>query len=60
MIKKSCHTCEYGGYENQEEVDRAMRLTCGKMTGAKTDGEIVDPKRYVCGLWRQVAMDSGR
>jgi hypothetical protein len=51
MIEKSCHSCEYGVYENQEESIRAITLTC--RTEANYDGEVVDPKRYVCNLWRE-------
>jgi hypothetical protein len=53
MIEKSCHTCEYGIYENQEEVNYAVILTCEKMIEENHNGEIVDPKQYVCNLWKQ-------
>jgi hypothetical protein len=57
MIEKSCHTCEYGVYESQEKFNRAVTLVCEKMVAANHDVEIVDPKQYVCNLWRQRDMD---
>jgi hypothetical protein len=53
MIEKSCHTCEYGIYESQEKLNRAVTLLCEKMAEAEHDAEIVDPKHYVCNLWKQ-------
>jgi hypothetical protein len=53
MIEKSCHTCEYGIYENQEQSIRAAVLTCIKVVKAKHNGEISNPKRCVCNLWEQ-------
>jgi hypothetical protein len=53
MIEKSCHSCNYGIYENEDEYIRARTLTCEKRIEAKHDGKIADPKRYVCNLWEQ-------
>jgi hypothetical protein len=52
MIEKSCHTCKFGTYENQEEFNRAAVLTCEKRAEVN-DGKIVDPKCYVCNLWQR-------
>jgi hypothetical protein len=53
MIEKSCHSCKHGIYENEEEFNQAASLICEKMIKAKHNGEIVDPKQYICNLWEQ-------
>jgi hypothetical protein len=53
MIEKSCHTCKYGIYDNEEKFIQAVTLICDKKAEANPDGSISDPKRYVCNLWEQ-------
>jgi hypothetical protein len=53
MVEKSCHTCKYGVYENQEAFNQAVSLICEKMMEARYNAEVVDPKRYFCKKWKQ-------